>query len=76
MVELWFQDPKQEEDPAVLDSWCLQVVFEEFTAPVSLVPPVQLLLAPHMLPRDKGTLPGWWDLPGLEIPCHRVYLHH
>jgi len=58
MVELWFQDPKQEEDPAVLDSWCLQVVFEEFTAPASLVPPVQLLLAPHMLPRDKGTLPG------------------
>lgn len=60
----------------VLDSWCLQVALEELTTPASLVPPVQLLLAPHMLLRDMGTLPGWWGLPGLEIPCHRVYLHH
>lgn len=57
MVELWFQDPKQEEDHAVLDSWCLQVVCEELTAPASLVSPSPASPCSSHAPQEHRNLP-------------------
>lgn len=37
---------------------------------------VQLLPAPHMLPRDMGALQGWRGLPRLDIPHCWLRLHH
>lgn len=75
MVEPWFQNPKQKEDPVVLASWCLQVVLEGLTTPASLLPPSPASPCSSHAPQGHGNL-AW--LMGSSWPCNSVpsiYLH-